>query len=935
MSKYPTQKLGVLDGSKASKLWFNQMLVEKINENKNFDIWDFQPVSPKIFVTNKYYLGLKKIARKCHIDDMCELFGDDPLHPKFTEAVFIEAIGAGKSFKLSLIECYFTYILLCLKDPASYFKLAPLSKIALINMCFAGRNKIRLADGSLKTVEDLYKLGVKPKITAWDGENFISVKADIVRQTGKGRRIYEIFFNDGSVLYLTDNHPLYKLGPRKFRGPRNGEWIELKRIKEGDSVLRGWWAPDRQESVLEDAELKIIAYMIGDDDFRDSVKKIGGKTRISPKNYGKSKKTKLVYCSGGGGANQFTGAKNPVRSLLNRFFGKQRAYQRYIPDEILCSSERQLCLFLSRLWATNGYLGKNFTYTTTSENLAIDIKDALASLGIFSRIYSSMASYRGKIGHRFWRIHVCGGYEKQLFLEKIGKFGIDFIQDWKTVPKRSGKTGWIKVKSIKYIGREDVYDLEVPKYHNLLVDGIVVHNSVNKTNANKVVFGEIGNKILFSPWFQEHYPPNPKVKSELQFDVPPDNEKEREEALREGTIFKNIYIIPGSSTANVAVGYNIILGAMDEAALMRETNKMDYGDEIFTALQRRVTSRFMDEETGGHHGMVVVASSPVYTGDFTEKKYLEAQGRKDILAKRRPLWDAKLPNWRGPWFYFDTSDLRILDDEEVVNRRLRESLGWEAEIPGVLKVPDTHDLRRDFIIKPAKALRDHGAQPTDALHPFVENPRLVEDLANPERENPQKINGGMKEWFSPIVEWSHALHVDLSLNRDACGLAMGHIHYFDEKEEPYIWMDLMMQIKPADVGGRIRLARIREMIKEFDVLGFVLGSITYDGFQSEDSIQLLEAQGFPAANLSADKTMAPYTDLKEVLLEGRLNYYKHPVFIREFQQVEEDSKSRKIDHPPRGSKDVSDAVACVVHTLCKNPAWCENSMSTDAIIKVV
>ena len=39
----------------------------------------------------------------------------------------------------------------------------------------------------------------------------------------------------------------------------------------------------------------------------------------------------------------------------------------------------------------------------------------------------------------------------------------------------------MKIKSIKKLDkREDVYDLEVPKYHNFAVNGgIIVHNSID------------------------------------------------------------------------------------------------------------------------------------------------------------------------------------------------------------------------------------------------------------------------------------------------------------------------------------------------------------------------------------------------------------------------------------------------------------------------
>lgn len=41
---------------------------------------------------------------------------------------------------------------------------------------------------------------------------------------------------------------------------------------------------------------------------------------------------------------------------------------------------------------------------------------------------------------------------------------------------------WDKIKSIEFIGKDETYDLEVPKFHNFISNGIVVHNSAIALN---------------------------------------------------------------------------------------------------------------------------------------------------------------------------------------------------------------------------------------------------------------------------------------------------------------------------------------------------------------------------------------------------------------------------------------------------------------------
>lgn len=92
-------------------------------------------------------------------------------------------------------------------------------------------------------------------------------------------------------------------------------------------------------------------------------------------------------------------------------------------------------------------------------------------------------------------------------------------------------------------------------------------------------------------------------------------------------------------------------------------------------------------------------------------------------------------------------------------------------------------------------------------------------------------------------------------------------------------------------------------------------SYVANGFMShnsEDSRQQLEKKNFKTDYRSADKTPAPYDTLIEMLIAGRLDYYNHPLFLREMKALR--TNGIKYDHAKNGSKDVSDAAACAVWT---------------------
>ena len=48
------------------------------------------------------------------------------------------------------------------------------------------------------------------------------------------------------------------------------------------------------------------------------------------------------------------------------------------------------------------------------------------------------------------------------------------------------------VKSIKKVGKADVYNMEVEKYHNFIANGIVVHNSIDSRRYILVEFERLG-----------------------------------------------------------------------------------------------------------------------------------------------------------------------------------------------------------------------------------------------------------------------------------------------------------------------------------------------------------------------------------------------------------------------------------------------------------
>jgi hypothetical protein len=129
---------------------------------------------------------------------------------------------------------------------------------------------------------------------------------------------------------------------------------------------------------------------------------------------------------------------------------------------------------------------------------------------------------------------------------------------------------------------------------------------------------------------------------------------------------------------------------------------------------------------------------------------------------------------------------------------------------------------------------------------------------------------------------------------------------------------MMLRITAAD-GKEVKFKDVRALIYKLTELGYTIKMITFDGWQSLDSRQILEEKGYKTDYQSVDRTSEAYETMRELILDKRLNYYSYSPFLEECRSLEF-LRGRKVDHAPQGSKDVADAVAgvcklCVEQTI--------------------
>lgn len=112
-------------------------------------------------------------------------------------------------------------------------------------------------------------------------------------------------------------------------------------------------------------------------------------------------------------------------------------------------------------------------------------------------------------------------------------------------------------------------------------------------------------------------------------------------------------------------------------------------------------------------------------------------------------------------------------------------------------------------------------------------------------------------------------------------------------------------------------------VEEYSNFAIAAGVLVHN---STDTRQQLQKRRFATEWLSVDKELYPYHDLREAIYERRIEFPKYLTYVHkgDAQRVEiayqelihlEDKDGKKIDHPPGGSKDVTDCMAGCAYTL--------------------
>lgn len=380
---------------------------------------------------------------------------------------------------------------------------------------------------------------------------------------------------------------------------------------------------------------------------------------------------------------------------------------------------------------------------------------------------------------------------------------------------------------------------------------------------------------------------------------------------------RTIVAFCGNSRSEGAEGVHFVRAAADEVCRLpeEEHGKVLSADALVAPVEATMLTR------SGNAYRLDVASWPDHQGDYLHleiEKARKAGVVEDLTAAflAEPCsWDPAVERARreafsvAPFCEFPTEVFLSADGTLVVWCPL-----WEMK-PNA----DARALREFFDREPVKFAAMVGARPVvQGQHPFMRDPQVIRQHANPGRAHPIGPDGKFLDWFKGSPEFLYYAHVDGAMGKaggDAAGICVGH---WDQGRAV---IDLLLEVRGAN-GGEIQLEELRQVLYAMAARGFTFAQATCDGFEGFSMRQELVAHGIPAEYLSVDKTRQPYEDWRDAIQTNKVDYYPSEVLFNNADSLIDTGK--KIDHVSRnvakgsdgrGAKDVADSMAAVVHVL--------------------
>ncbi len=411
----------------------------------------------------------------------------------------------------------------------------------------------------------------------------------------------------------------------------------------------------------------------------------------------------------------------------------------------------------------------------------------------------------------------------------------------------------------------------------------IINVAINAQQAKNVFFKGFKTKIEKSPWFAGKF--YAKADS-IEFD-------------------HSITVYSGHSERESHEGLNLILAVLDEISGFASevgtgNDQGKTADNIYKAFRASVDSRFPDL------GKVALLSFPRYPGDFISSRYDAVIAEKEVITKRhRFVMNPDLPeDQEGNYLDIEW------DEDTIVSYKYPGMFALKRPTWVVNPTRKIDDFKLAFFTDMGDAMQRFACVPTFSSDRFFKQTEKV--MAAMTIRNPLDPIRRFDECFQPDPNKLYFVHADLAQKHDKCAVAIAHVDKWVniqvirdyQQIAPVVVVDAVAWWEPR-AEGPVNLSEVKQWIQNLRRLGFNIGMVSFDRWQSFDIQNELKAVGMRTETVSVAKKH--YEDMAMLVYEERLAMPMIDLLFEELSELKI-MNNNKVDHPRKKSKDLADAV---------------------------
>jgi len=416
----------------------------------------------------------------------------------------------------------------------------------------------------------------------------------------------------------------------------------------------------------------------------------------------------------------------------------------------------------------------------------------------------------------------------------------------------------------------------------------IINVAINAQQAKNVFFKGFKSKIERSPWFAGKF-----------------------YAKADSIEFEHaITVYSGHSERESHEGLNLILAVLDEISGFAQevATGNDQGktaDNIYKAFRASVDSRFPDL------GKVALLSFPRYPGDFISQRYDDVIAEKDAIQKTHKfIINPDLPeNAEG-------NSLEIeWEEDNIISYKYPGVFALKRPTWAVNPTRKIDDFKLAFYTDLGDAMQRFACIPTFSSDRFFKQTDKVRSAMS--LRNPIDQYRRFEETFVPDPDKKYFVHADLAQKHDKCAVAIAHVDKWVniqvikdyQQVAPIVVVDAVAWWEPK-VEGPVNLSEVKQWIQNLRRLGFDIGMVSFDRWQSFDIQNELKQVGMRTETVSVAKKH--YEDMAMLIYEDRLAMPAIDLLFEELTELKI-MRGNKVDHPRKSSKDLADAVCGAIY----------------------